>query len=71
MVILFMANNFYKGKGVRNRSDRDRDVKLSWALTVTLKHRYFWVTDSVATRKVTCTKNLPLGEYLFYGLLTI
>ena len=73
MVILFMANNFYKGKGVRSRSDRDRDVKLSWAHTVTLKHTdiNFRVTDSVATRKVTCTKNLPLGEYLFYGLLTI
>ena len=33
-----MANYFYKGKEVRSRSDRDRDVKLSWAHTVTLKH---------------------------------
>ena len=26
-----MANYFYKGEEVRSRSDRDRDVKLSWA----------------------------------------
>ena len=45
-----MANYFYKGKEVRSRSDRDRDVKLSWAHTVTLKHTdiNFRVTDSVA-----------------------
>ena len=45
-----MANYFYKGKEVRSRSDRDRDVKLSWAYTVTLKHTdiNFRVTDSVA-----------------------
>ena len=33
-----MANYFYKGKEARSRSDRDRDVKLLWAHTVTLKH---------------------------------
>ena len=46
-----MANYFYKGKEVRSRSDRDQDVKLLWAHTVTLKHTYinFRVTDSVAT----------------------
>ena len=46
-----MANYFHKGKEVRSRSDRDRDVKLSWAHTVTLKHTdiNFWVTDSVAS----------------------
>ena len=35
---------------MRSRSDRDRDVKLSWAHTVTLKHTdiNFRVTDSVA-----------------------
>ena len=46
-----MANYFYKGKEARSRSDRDRDVKLSWAHTVTLKHTdiNFRVTDSVAT----------------------
>ena len=45
-----MANYFYKGKEVRSRSDRDRDVKLLWAHTVTLKHTdiNFRVTDSVA-----------------------
>ena len=45
-----MANYFYKGKEVRSRSDRDRDVKLSWAHTVTLKHTdiNFRVTDSVS-----------------------
>ena len=45
-----MTNYFYKGKEVRSRSDRDRDVKLSWAHTVTLKHTdiNFRVTDSVA-----------------------
>ena len=45
-----MANYFYKGKEVRSRSDRDRDVQLSWAHTVTLKHTdiNFRVTDSVA-----------------------
>ena len=45
-----MANYFYKGKEVRSRSDCDRDVKLSWAHTVTLKHTdiNFRVTDSVA-----------------------
>ena len=45
-----MANYFYKGKEVRSRSDRDRDVKLSWAHTVTLKHTdiNFRVMDSVA-----------------------
>ena len=46
-----MTNYFYKGKEVRSRSDRDRDVKLLWAHTVTLKHTdiNFRVTDSVAT----------------------
>ena len=41
---------FSQGKEVRSRSDRDRDVKLSWAHTVTLKHTdiNFWITDSVA-----------------------
>ena len=45
-----MANYFYKGKEVRSRSDRDRDVKLLWAHTVILKHTdiNFRVTDSVA-----------------------
>ena len=45
-----MANFFYKGKEERSRSDRDRDVKLSWAHTVTLKHTdiNFRVMDSVA-----------------------
>ena len=46
-----MANCYYKGKEVRSRSDRDREVKLSWAHTVTLKHTdiNFRVTDSVAS----------------------
>ena len=45
-----MANYFYKGKEVRSRSDRDPDVKLLWAHTVTLKHTHinFMVMDSVA-----------------------
>ena len=45
-----MANCLYKGKEVRSRSDRDRDVKLSWAHTVTLINTdiNFRVTDSVA-----------------------
>ena len=33
-----MANCYYKGKEVRSRSDRDREVKLSKTHTVTLKH---------------------------------
>ena len=47
-----MANYFYKGKEVRSRSDRDRELQLSWAHTVTLKHRdiNFRVTDSVASK---------------------
>ena len=51
-----MANYFYKGKEVRSRSDRDRDVKLLWAHTVTLKHTdiNFRVTDSVARYKGDC-----------------
>ena len=46
-----MANCFYKGKEVRSRSDRDRELQLSWAHTVTLIHTdiNFRVTDSVAT----------------------
>ena len=46
-----MASCYYKGKEVRSRSDRDREVKLSWAHTVTLKHTdiNFRVTDSVAS----------------------
>ena len=46
-----MANCYYTGKGVRSRSDRDREVKLSWAHTVTLIHTdiNFRVTESVAT----------------------
>ena len=45
-----MANYFSKGKEVRSRSDRDRDAKLSWAHSVTLKHTDInsRVTDSVA-----------------------
>ena len=36
---------------MRSRSDRDREVELSWAHTVTLKHAdiNFRVTDSVAS----------------------
>ena len=51
MVIQYMANCCCKGKEVRSRSDRDREVKLSWAHTVTLKHTDidFRVTESVAT----------------------
>ena len=50
-----MANCYYKGKEVRSRSDRDREVKLSWAHTVTLKHTdiNFRVTDSVAMFPIT------------------
>ena len=52
-----MVNYFYKGKEVRSRSDRDRDVELSWTHTVTLKHTdiNFRVTDSVAN--LTLNKN--------------
>ena len=60
-----MANYFYKGKEVRSRSDRDRDVKLSWAHTVTLKHTdiNFRVTDSVASlsRVFTATETYVLA----------
>ena len=47
-----MANCYYKGKEGRSRSDRDREVKLSYTHTVTLKHTdiNFRVTDSVAKR---------------------
>ena len=46
-----MENCYYKGKEVRSRSDRDRELKLSKAHTVTLKHTdiNFRVTDTVAT----------------------
>ena len=46
-----MANCYYKGKEVRSRSDRDRELKLSWGHTVTLKHTdiNFRVTDTVAS----------------------
>ena len=52
MVIQYMANCCCKGKDVRSRSDRDREVKLSWAHTVTLIHTdiNFRVTESVAIR---------------------
>ena len=69
-----MANYFYKGKEVRSRSDRDRDVKLSWAHTVTLKHTdiNFRVTDSVATKLVSGLKCLFYSERLkILGLLTL
>ena len=58
-----MANYFYKGKEVRSRSGRDRDVKLSWAHTVTLKHTdiNFRVTDSVATVATVCVAVATLG----------
>ena len=54
-----MANYFYKGKEVRSRSDRDRDVKFLWAHTVTLKHTdiNFRVTDSVAKYSRKCKGN--------------
>ena len=47
-----MANCCYKGKEVRSRSDRDREVKLSSAHTVTLINTdiNFRVTDSVAIK---------------------
>ena len=59
-----MANYFYKGKEVRSRSDRDRDVKLSWAHTVTLKHTdiNFRVTDSVANRVLAYISQLHLVD---------
>ena len=43
-----MANCFYKGKEVRSRSDRDRELQLSWAHTVKHTDINFRVTDSVA-----------------------
>ena len=63
-----MANYFYKGKEVRSRSDRDRDVKLSWAHTVTLKHTdiNFRVTDSVARNQVTLQDFLSRGHAVGY-----
>ena len=62
-----MANCFYKGKEVRSRSNRDREVKLSYTHTVTLKHAdiNFRVTDSVANLYVNyllITKELTLKE---------
>ena len=60
-----MANYFYKGKEVRSRSDRDRDVKLSWAHTVTLKHTdiNFRVTDSVARGRLHLKAVMALSHY--------
>ena len=56
-----MANYFYKGKEVRSRSDRDPDVQLSWAHTVTLKHAdiNFRVTDTVAIEPSGVELTLP------------
>ena len=61
-----MANYFYKGKEVRSRSDRDRDVKLLWAHTVTLKHTYInlRVTDSVATKHPDFSGMVHCGKWL-------
>ena len=77
-----MANYFYKGKEVRSRSDRDRDVKLSGVHTVTLKHTdiNFRVTDSVAIQLlVLCIdSNLGLkfghpilGDFYFFFIINI
>ena len=58
MLIQYMANCCCKGKEMRSRSDRDREVKLLWAHTVTLIHTNinFRVTESVAmTNIVTLT----------------
>ena len=47
-----MVNCCYNEKEVRSRSDRDQEIKLSWAHTVTLIYTdiNFWVTDSVANK---------------------
>ena len=72
-----MANYFYKGKEVSSRSDRDRDVKLSWAHTVTLKHIdiNFRVTDSVAKGQEYFTfKNSSLCHFqndIFHKIRTL
>ena len=67
-----MANCFYKAKEVRSRSNRDREVKLSYTHTVTLIYSHlkhadinFRVTDSVANLYVNyllITKELTLKE---------
>ena len=66
-----MANYFYKGKEVRSRSDRDRDVKLSWAHTVTLKHTdiNFRVTDSVASVALIPFTTFRLLPLVTHGLV--
>ena len=65
-----MANYFYKVKEVRSRSDRDRDVKLLWAHTVTLKHTdiNFRVTDSVAitNSELIITETEDLADTTFH-----
>ena len=50
MMIYYIANCCTKGKEVRSRSDRDREVKLSWSHSVTLIHTdvNFKATESVA-----------------------
>ena len=55
-----MVNSCNKGKEVGSRSDRDLEVKLSWADTVTLIHTdiNFRVTDSVAKSKPDMTQGL-------------
>ena len=55
-----MVNSCNKGKEVGSRSDRDLEVKLSWAGTVTLIHTdiNFRVTDSVAKSKADMTQGL-------------
>ena len=66
-----MANYFYKGKEVRSRSDRDRDVKLSWAHTVTLKHTdiNFRVMDSVASFLPGLTRDILVGFTLYCSII--
>ena len=66
-----MANYFYKGKEVRSRSDRDRDVKLSWAHTVTLKHTdiNFRVMDSVASISQGSVTDLISADTLKHTLI--
>ena len=59
-MIYFKASFWYKEKEVKNISDRDREVKLSWAQTVTLIHRdvYFMDTESVGTYETLVTSLL-------------
>ena len=69
MMIYYIANCCNKGKEVRSRFHRDRDVKLSWPHYVTLIHTdiNFRATESVAKPNSEPPQSAVQGKFQYFS----